>query len=68
MANDHIKRGVRVPCLICGETDCIRIDADDVDVITCTECDAEFSREEARDTINAWAVLLDWLDTAPARG
>lgn len=51
-------------CLNCGEEDSIRINAADM-LAVCPECDAEFTADDIREKMAAWARLADWLDSAP---
>jgi transcription elongation factor Elf1 len=60
-----LHRGFPVTCYHCGNESSIRIQAEDVRLLYCTECDSEFSAEDARLVAETWLSLLDWLDSAP---
>lgn len=54
-----------VPCIKCGETDCVRLDLADVKLFTCTSCEEEFAAEDVEAIISAWDGVLSWVKMAP---
>ena len=54
-----------LPCLRCGEEVAITLDLDDCCTFRCPECNADFTVDEVQTTMNLWAEVLTWLDTAP---
>ncbi len=58
-------KGFAVRCIHCGEEQSVRLLASDLHNFACSSCDAEFSADDVRAEIDAWARLLAWLDTAP---
>jgi uncharacterized protein (DUF983 family) len=55
--------GLRCPA--CGEQDTVRVGLADMH-LACRSCDHEFRAQDVRDTIAAWARVLDWIEAAPA--
>ena len=58
-------KGFDVACIRCGETGCIRLDLSDVEQFACGSCDSEFTADDIREHVKAWAKVLAWIDTAP---
>jgi hypothetical protein len=61
---------IKLPCPKCGEAEaCISLSLfcldDDDAQFTCTECEAEFGRNEITEFIRRWTKLLAWMDLAP---
>ena len=45
----------------------IRIDLDDGETCTCSECEEEFAVSDVRALVASWGPLLAWLDSHPAK-
>lgn len=61
-----ITRGFEnLPCLACGETDCMSIELADVLTVHCGNCETEFTATKFRATVESWTKVFDWLETAP---
>jgi hypothetical protein len=59
-------RGFALRCILCGTTDGTRrLHLDDLQVISCDECNDEFLVETLRDAVAEAARLLAWIDAAP---
>jgi transcription elongation factor Elf1 len=56
-----------LPCPRCGEVTLIRLDLDDLDRLTCGNCEEPFTASEVRELIDAWAPVLRWIESAPRR-
>jgi hypothetical protein len=56
-----------LPCVKCGERDCVSLSLHDLDTAYCDECENEYTLSEVRDTIDQWSVVLAWRDLAPPR-
>jgi hypothetical protein len=54
-------------CPCCAVEATIRLDRDDLDTLTCADCDESFGLERVRGMIGTWARVLRWLDGAPGR-
>jgi hypothetical protein len=68
MAENVAKRGLLLPCPLCGEPDaCITLDLDDAETFHCRECDGEFTAQTVKRVIKDWTEVLDWIDTMPTR-
>ena len=54
-------------CIRCGQSAAIKLDLDDCDLLTCPECDEEFSVDDVRQHCEAWMRMVAWIETSPAR-
>lgn len=55
-------------CPKCGECGSINVMLNDVDIMTCLECEDEFYQNDVRELIEAaksWEACLAWLNSAP---
>lgn len=64
-----VKRGFPgLPCLYCGESDCVNVDLSEVtgnDAFRCSQCDMDFSVADVRARIDAWDHVISWITLAP---
>jgi uncharacterized protein (DUF983 family) len=51
-------RGFNCPCPRCGEEG-VRVALWDVDNLFCVECDAEFTLDDVRALVTAWAPVME---------
>lgn len=56
--------GFCVTCIKCGEAGSIKLDLTDMDTLTCSECDAEYSVDDVRAVMREWGPVLAWIDSA----
>lgn len=61
-----VTKGFATHCPMCGEVDSLKIQASDVNSLSCGSCDQDFDHDDIRTIIGQWQRLLAWLDTAPA--
>ncbi len=64
-----VSRGFKgLPCIKCGEVDCLAIDLHDLtgdDAIRCCQCDTAYSLADVNDLVNRWDAVLQWVSNAP---
>ena len=51
-------------CLGCGDEGCVRLDLVDFN-FCCMNCDWEGTPADVRETLEVWAKVLTWCETAP---
>lgn len=57
-----------LPCMYCGETNCVRIDLDDLtgeEALHCLSCESDYSVADVQSKIKAWLPVLKWIELAP---
>lgn len=59
------ERGFAVTCIRCGNEDAhVSLNLVDCDTFTCSNCDEEWSLEDARQHIAGWSSLIKWIESA----
>ena len=61
-------RGFSCRCILCGAEESVRVDLHDLTSFTCTACEDDFTADDVREHVKAWAKVLAWIDTAPEIG
>ena len=68
-ASVGIARGFSgLPCLYCGETDCVTLELSDMtgeEALLCGQCETGYSVADALAKITAWLPVLAWIEQAP---
>ncbi len=54
-------------CLRCGETGGLTLELSEGDRIECSECDGDYTTDDAAEMVGAWVRLLAWVALHPAK-
>lgn len=69
MSASATKRGLLLPCPMCGETGAsVSLQLSDMDTLHCGDCDTDFTVADVRYLIDQWTPVLAWVELAPKKG
>ena len=60
MATATKTTGIKTYCPLCGEAGTLRMDPEDVTLMTCTECEGEINLDDLRERAEAMMKLAKW--------
>ena len=58
---------MELQCIRCGEDAVIRLDLNDGDTMSCSECEKEFTVSDVEEVLACWGAILPWIKSHPAR-
>ena len=56
---------MNLPCLRCGVEDSVRLCLDKDHDFICSECDETYSLLDAKNAVEAYTVVLAWIEKSP---
>lgn len=58
---------MKVRCILCGDDSALALSLADGDTFACSACNDEFTSDQVREHLDAWARMLKWVRLCPAR-